>query len=267
VLAWSRRADDGYHLALRDDAVVRDAPIEPFPQPVLSDVGPGRDGSAHVVYSRCLSPRRCDLFRMPVEGIGTFQPLSGLNLPGRAEYAPSIWGGRLVFGRAARVGPNGLLPYRGGGLFSGQSGRLSRALPVQTDLRRSVVAFAQSDFDSSRIAVKRFDSRGRGRVCRLATGFDGSAGGERRVSSVSLDGRFAYWLRDDVPPAFSGASPVTTLVRRRVPDRRCRPMGPPQAADGTPAAALEVAVTGGRVFYTDSTGVREAPGLATLFRR
>jgi hypothetical protein len=268
VLAWTREAEDGRRIVLRVGDVVRDAPIEPFDHPVLPDLGPGRDGSVQLVYYRCGGPRLCDLYRMPVDSIGAFTPLSALNLPGRSEYAPSTWNGRVAFGRAAALNPNGILPYGGAtGLFASRLGRLSKALPAQTDLRGSVVAFAQGDFDSSRIATKRFGRRGRGRVCRLATAFDGSRGGGSRVSSVSLDGGFAYWLRDDIPPSDAGAPSLTTLVRRRPPDRRCRPRRTARVVRSMPQDAREVAVAGGRVFYVDSTGVRQAADATALFNR
>jgi hypothetical protein len=267
TLAWTRQAEDGRRIVLRVGGVVRDAPIAPFDHPVLPDLGPGRDGSVQLVYHRCTGPRLCDLYRMPVDSTGTFTPLTSLNRPDRAEYAPAIWNGVVVFGRGAAVKPGGIRPARGGGLISSRLGRLTTVLPAQTDLRGSVVAYTQADFDSSRIATKRFDRRGRGRVCRLATAFDGSAGGGSRVSSVSLDGGFAYWLRDDTPPSFSGAPPRATLVRRRPPNGRCLPRKPGVTGRAMPSEAREVVVAGGRIFYLDSTGVRQAADAAVLFGR
>jgi hypothetical protein len=260
ALAWSREAEDGYRLVVWQGGVARDAPVESFSHPVQPDLGTAADGSLQVVYARCPTTRRCDLHRLPLASGSAEIPLVYLNEPDRSEYSPSVWRGRVAFGRAARIGVDVFTPYRRGGLFHSRHDRLTKRYPFETDLWGPAVAFVHGDGFNSSVRVQRTDWPGRGQSCVLDHAFDGSSGGGTRVRSVSLSGGWAYWLLDRYPPAFGGGSTSTTLVRRKVPRRHCRSAGPVHTATSTPGDLRDVAVTGGRVFYLDSTGVRRLDG-------
>jgi len=66
------------------------------------DVGPNRDGSPTVVYSRCAStnprPRGCDLYRYSLTA-GTKSKLVVPSTAKASETAPTIWGTRIAWAR------------------------------------------------------------------------------------------------------------------------------------------------------------------------
>ncbi len=92
-------------------------PVRSRAVPFDVDLGPGPDGATWVVYSRCArepssaepsnglpdysSGTRCRLFRFSFED-GKERRLPTSGRPERSEFVPTIWRGRLAFGRISR---------------------------------------------------------------------------------------------------------------------------------------------------------------------
>jgi hypothetical protein len=76
-------------------------------EPYDADVGPVSDGRAAAVVSVCEGS--CDLYTIVLEPGAELRPIRNANTGGHDEVAPSIWKGRLVFGR--RYGSNQVVPY------------------------------------------------------------------------------------------------------------------------------------------------------------
>ncbi|MFP5363607.1 MAG: hypothetical protein ACLGI5_12860 [Thermoleophilia bacterium] len=106
-LLFSRWDGERYRLSSWRDGELRDLPVRPQPTVFDADLGPDSEGRPSVVVSLCNGS--CDLFVLGL-GVGDrLRPVRNANTRGRDEVAPSVWKGRLVFGR--RYGPDRVVPY------------------------------------------------------------------------------------------------------------------------------------------------------------
>jgi hypothetical protein len=228
------------------------------------DLGPGRHGGAVAVYSRC--HRQCDLFAY---GFGSRRErrLSSLSSRRYDETAAATWRGRYVFTRQKHDDRrNVFLRGRRFGLFKDRPvRRLSSLQPFSTELRGNRVAFLTSGSGRSRVSVKRFDRRGRGRVCAVAVGDDreGAAGTDVDLANPLLAGDYVYWLRAARPGRLSPPGEVANvrIARQRVPSRRCRSPGRQERSRDLLRGGGRVdwfAIDGRRFFYIRDGSVLEA---------
>lgn len=90
--------------------------IAASPQAFDADIGPGPDGSPVIVFARCREARRCRLMQTTTSGRSEAPIAGSAGLHG-FEYAPSVWGDRLVFARRLANGPVHVYerPLDGGG--------------------------------------------------------------------------------------------------------------------------------------------------------
>lgn len=133
--AWSRRADDGSHrLVIRSAGTVADAPVPPSSAPYDPNLGPTSANGRVIVYAR-----GGDLYEYAV-GAASERRIAALS--GRyREGAPSFFKGAIAFARFNSPRP-GLYLYRPG---RGPARRLSRRIPVETDVAATRVAWAYVD--------------------------------------------------------------------------------------------------------------------------
>ncbi len=106
-LLFSRWDGSAYHLAVRRGGVVRDLAVATQRQPFDADVGPDSRGRASAVVSICRGS--CDLFVIGLDSGDRLRPVNNANTTGRDEIAPTVWKGRLAFGR--RYGKDLVVPY------------------------------------------------------------------------------------------------------------------------------------------------------------
>lgn len=105
-LLFSRKDGPVYRLAVRHDGAVRDLPVPAQRKPFDADVGPDSNGHASAVVSLC--DDSCDLFVIGFDPGDRLRRVRNANT-GRDEVAPTIWRGRLAFGR--RYGRDRVVPY------------------------------------------------------------------------------------------------------------------------------------------------------------
>jgi hypothetical protein len=169
---------------------------------------------------------------------------------------PAVWGRRYVFARARdRYADGAADGYRLAGLYkSGPVRRISRALPVATDRRRNLVAFLEEFDDATHVSVKRFDRRGRGRVCPVAGGTEAGGLAEEgsRVTDLAVDGDFVYWLSFHY--TMGGPDFPFRVWRRRLPGSRCGRRGPKERGRELTTSTTSLAVDRGHVYYTSDPG-------------
>lgn len=176
--AWSRRAPDGWHLVIRHDGVVADAPVAASAEPYDPDLGPTRPGRQYVpviVYAR-----GGDLFRFAID-TATETRLSTLSSPA-TETAPSFFNGTVAFQRTSGK-RKGLYLARPGR----RATRLSGSPAVESDLSETRVAGRFGSGDRSLIRVFAF-SGGQGHVVARARA-------RQRLASPALSKQRSYWLR------------------------------------------------------------------------
>lgn len=106
-LLFSRFDGSVYHLSELHDGSVRDLAVPTQPKPFDADAGPDSHGEPSAVYSQCAAS--CDLFVIGLSVGATPRPVRNANTSGSDELAPSVWHGRLVFGR--RYGKDRVVPY------------------------------------------------------------------------------------------------------------------------------------------------------------
>ncbi len=106
-LLYSRWDGAAYHLAIWRAGHGRDLAVPTQSTSFDADVGPDSSGRTSAVYSRCSGS--CDLFVIGFDVGDLPRTVSNANTRGHDEIAPSIWRGRLVFGR--RYGPDHVVPY------------------------------------------------------------------------------------------------------------------------------------------------------------
>ncbi|HWI07402.1 MAG TPA: hypothetical protein VNT54_07780 [Solirubrobacteraceae bacterium] len=106
-LLFSRWDGSAYRLSTWRAGAVRDLPVAPQPAVFDADAGPDLAGKPSAVVSLCRGS--CDLYAIGFEPGDTLRPVRNANTANRDEIAPSVWKGRLVFGR--RYGPHQVVPY------------------------------------------------------------------------------------------------------------------------------------------------------------
>jgi hypothetical protein len=124
-LVWSvlDRASGRFALMTRFGGVTQAVPVPPRRVPFDVDLGPGSDGGAVAVYSRCdrepplgsgFAPtlynrgRGCDLFLFDF-ATRAERRLTNASAPNASEFFPTIWRDTLAFGRTYDTKPD--LPY------------------------------------------------------------------------------------------------------------------------------------------------------------
>ena len=96
-LLFSRWDGQRYRLSSWHDGELRDLQVRSQSSAFDADVGPDSRGRPSVVVSLC--DGSCDLFVIGL-GVGArLRPVRNANTKGRDEVAPTIWKGRLAFGR------------------------------------------------------------------------------------------------------------------------------------------------------------------------
>lgn len=106
-LLFSRWDGRRYHLSTWRDGELRDLQVRSQATPFDADLGPDSKGRPSAVVSLC--DGSCDLF---VVGLGVGdrpRPVRNANTRGRDEIAPTVWKGRLAFGR--RYDGDKIVPY------------------------------------------------------------------------------------------------------------------------------------------------------------
>lgn len=106
-LLFSRWDGQRYRLSSWHDGEVRDLQVPSQPTVFDADLGPDSKGRPSVVVSLC--DGSCDLFVIGL-GVGDrLRPVRNANTTGHDEVAPTVWKGRLAFGR--RYGADTVIPY------------------------------------------------------------------------------------------------------------------------------------------------------------
>ena len=106
-LLYSRWDGSHYRLTAQRDGQTLTLPVPASADPYNADVGPDSDGRPAAVVSVCEGS--CDLYTIALEPGAELRAIRNANTGGHDEIAPSIWKGRLVFGR--RYGSDQVLPY------------------------------------------------------------------------------------------------------------------------------------------------------------
>jgi hypothetical protein len=96
-LLFSRWDGQRYRLSSWHDGELRDLPVRSQATLFDADVGPDSNGRLSVVVSLC--DGSCDLYLIGL-GVGDrLRPVRNANTTGSDEIAPTVWKGRLAFGR------------------------------------------------------------------------------------------------------------------------------------------------------------------------
>jgi hypothetical protein len=243
--AWSSSHN---RLVLFSRGSRRLAPVRRFSGPVDPSLGPGRGGSPVAAYTRCKDTGPfepvlgCDLFVLGLRS-GRERKLRSLSSRRWSEYAIAAWRGRYLFARERCTRTRCR-----NGLWVTRPLRLISRDPVgDVDLRGGVAAFDHVDrVEPQSVRVVHLSSRGRLRQCVV-----GRVGDEEAPVSIALTRRFVYWVR----------APGFEVLRRRIPTRRCIQRGPVQRLRYLSGNTNKnsVAITRGRVFYTDASTVLGRP--------
>ncbi len=106
-LLYSRWDGSRYHLATWHEGRARDLAVPASKQRFDADVGPDSHGHPSAVVSLCRGS--CDLYVIGLEPGARLRPVRNANTSGHDEVAPSVWKGRLVFGR--RYGRDEVVAY------------------------------------------------------------------------------------------------------------------------------------------------------------
>ena len=249
----------------------RALPIDPSPGVLgLVDLGPAGHGGLVAIYERCQGSDEsgfygCDIYRYAFR-THCITPVPGAVTPDVEERSPSTWRGHDAFVRGDylyKAKPSGILIrsplvrlaplWPGVSYYGGDTG---------TDLKRNVITWEESgdDGEHNGIEVKRFDWRGRGRRCEVATGRFSRSSTAAVLTSVGdpqLDGRYVYWSQVDYLTPRRGSPPTVTasVRRRRLPTKNCERRGAvEQALVRTHQYSISdywqrFAVSDGRLFY------------------
>ena len=106
-LLFSRWDGERYRLSSWHDGETRDLQVRSQATVFDADLGPDSKGRPSVVVSLC--DGSCDLFVIGL-GVGDrLRPVRNANTTGRDEIAPTVWRGRLAFGR--RYDARTVVPY------------------------------------------------------------------------------------------------------------------------------------------------------------
>ncbi len=106
-LLFSRWDGAAYRLSTWHDGRIRDLAVPRSKRAFDADIGPDSRGRPSAVVSLCRTS--CDLYVIGFDAGDKPRPVRNANTRGRDEVAPSIWKGRLAFGR--RYGPDQVVPY------------------------------------------------------------------------------------------------------------------------------------------------------------
>ncbi|HEV2060877.1 MAG TPA: hypothetical protein VGR11_16120 [Solirubrobacteraceae bacterium] len=106
-LLFSRWDGERYRLSSWHDGELRDLPVPAQAQTFDADLGPDSRGRPSVVVSLCAGS--CDLFVIGLRVGDRLRPVRNANTNGHDEIAPTVWKGRLAFGR--RYGADKVIPY------------------------------------------------------------------------------------------------------------------------------------------------------------
>jgi hypothetical protein len=187
-----------YHLAVRREGNVELLPVAPSQAPFEADIGPDRNGSPQLVYTRC--SRRgpstgrdegCDLFTFSLASGTGEQPVVTANTS-KNEFAPTLWKDRIAFARRARAGSRAVVYTRR--LVDPPSRRSTRLRGtraiVELELRGDRLAQVTKVSSISEIRVVRI-STGRTRVlARIGVGEGG-----QYFAGIGFAGRYLSWAR------------------------------------------------------------------------
>ena len=106
-LLFSRWDGERYRLSTWRDGAVRDLQVRSQATPFDADLGPDSNGRPSVVVSLC--DGSCDLFVIGLDVGDRLRPVRNANTNGHDEVAPTVWKGRLAFGR--RYDADTVVPY------------------------------------------------------------------------------------------------------------------------------------------------------------
>jgi hypothetical protein len=104
---FSRWDGAAYRLSTWRDGTVRDLAVPAQPDVFDADAGPDSAGKPSAAVSLCHGS--CDLYVIGFEAGDELRPVRNANTTNRDEVAPTIWKGRLAFGR--RYGRHEVVPY------------------------------------------------------------------------------------------------------------------------------------------------------------
>lgn len=107
TLLFSRWDGSAYRLAIRRGGVVRDLAVPAQRTPFDADIGPDSRGRSSAAVSICRGS--CDLFVIGLDAGDRLRRVNNANTTGHDEIAPTVWKGRLAFGR--RYGKDLVIPY------------------------------------------------------------------------------------------------------------------------------------------------------------
>jgi hypothetical protein len=247
VTAWSAldpRTGE-YTLMVHDGGDTRSVGVAPRPVPFDVDLGPDERGDPVAAYSRCereprlsqrsrpglpiaVTGRGCDVFVISLADAASAveTKVRGASTDGASEFLPSVWRGKVAFGRVyeQREGRRGTLPYlyvrslhdeaTSQRLPGGPRGQTGRPGPRALDLygrRLGIVWEHVRQAGDLRTAI-RLDTRG-GRP-RLVGRVDSTA--ETTYSHVGVDlvhGRL-FWGTDCVGQTCAGGEQGASFVSR-----------------------------------------------------
>jgi hypothetical protein len=106
-LLFSRWDGARYHWSTWHEGQVRDLPVRSQPGIFDADLGPDSHGRPSAVVSLC--DGSCDLYVIGFGPGDRLRAVRNANTTGRDEVAPTVWKGRLAFGR--RYSADRVVPY------------------------------------------------------------------------------------------------------------------------------------------------------------
>jgi hypothetical protein len=138
--------------------------------------------------------------------------------------------------------------------------RLSRRLPLETDMRGTLFAFLYEPDLRTTVLTKWLDHRGRGPECVVVEADEGRSPEGDRLSGAAIAGGFVYWIHVVFPdPVVTGVEERVNIRRRRIPTRRCRQRGPEERGRSLEQLASSPAVDRARLYFTSPRGVVQTP--------
>lgn len=189
TLAWSQLAADGSsHLVVKVGALApAEAPIRSFAAPVDPDVGPRPGGGAPVVvYARCATPARCDVYRYD-PSTAKETKVTAVSKAATSESAPSTWKGAILFARSGGRAPGAYLYRPGNG-----TRRLDAKVPAATDVNDPYAAMLVKHGSQSFLRFSTFSGTARTIAQDMSTDAGGSVYGP-----PSLTRYYVYWRAND----------------------------------------------------------------------
>ncbi len=173
--AWSRKVADGYHLVVRQGAIVADAPVPASPTAYDPDLGPTKTNGRTIVYAR-----GGDLYRYDV-GSAAEQKLTALS-SGATETAPSFFKDTIVFSRTNGKNPGTYLLRPGKKLV-----RIFKTVALETDVAATRIIGRYGTRSKSIVRILNMNAKDVKIVARAKAG--------QRVTSPTLTRFNGFWLR------------------------------------------------------------------------